>query len=428
MLPQAKKDVRAAVIEALGADGENTALLLDLSKSERGASRDAVLKALAKLDGEKVRELWRNELAKNPDHVSFLQNSSTEWASDLAASSLRALLEDALPKDGRLVLITPEGVSAFRNCRAAVLGKSSPAMLDCWRWVDGHFDQLSTLKSASNLRFRLGDELKSWLLLSLCTAGPGPLAELCLELWAANRDQPRWLPHAVVAALMTRSSAEVYDEFAPYVPTSMPLLGRERKEELSGAVIKGVTQAYWSQSLGRYLFRQGSFAPAQPLDPRWIERLVHAAWKPDMGRYYPFGGGDDVNGFDKNLAELTNPNDPEQRAQLVPYLRRRMVETGSWSSYSRYLLKFSSSPGGVLGEAIKKGKPAYLYHAWQILAEAAKTLPAGEVAGLCQEVLDAGHMRKEDTVLSQKALPWTIQRLREGAPFPEWAEWWEMRK
>lgn len=426
MLPQAKKDVRAAVIEALGADRENTALLLDLSKSERGANRDAVLKALARLDGEAVQSFWAAETAKKPEHVEFLKDSKTDWAAELVAEGMRSRLECAMYE--RRIVTREMKTELQQWCAALRGGKASPAMLDFWRWVDGHFDDIRRLESVGNSDFRLTSHMTTRLMESLCAAGPGPLAELCLELWMDNRDQPRWLPHAVVAALMTRSSAEVYDEFAPYVPTSMPLLGRGRKEELSGAVIKGVTQAYWSQSLGRYLFRQGSFAPAQPLDPRWIERLVHAVCKPDLGRYYPFGGGDDVNGFDKNLAELANPNDPEQRAQLVPYLRRRMVETGSWSSYSRYLLKFGSSPGGVLGEAVKKGKPAYLYHAWQILAEAAKTLPAGEVAGLCQEVLDAGHMRKEDTVLSQKALPWTIQRLREGAPFPEWAEWWEMRK
>ncbi|MCI8304841.1 MAG: HEAT repeat domain-containing protein, partial [Lawsonibacter sp.] len=47
VLPQAKKDVRGAVILALGADPENVPLLLDLSKTERGSSREAVLRALA---------------------------------------------------------------------------------------------------------------------------------------------------------------------------------------------------------------------------------------------------------------------------------------------------------------------------------------------------------------------------------------------
>ncbi len=170
-------------------------------------------------------------------------------------------------------------------------------------------------------------------------------------------------------------------------------------------------------------------AIAQPLDARWIERLVHAACKPNMGHYYPFGGGDEVDGFDKNLAELADPNDPEQCAQLVPYLRRRMVETGSWYSYSQYLLRLGGSPKGVLGEAMKKGKPAAIYYVWFVLNEAYKVLPAAEVAELCREGLDAKQIRSQgrEAGMAELALPWTIEQLKAGKPFPEWDEWNKMR-
>ena len=170
-------------------------------------------------------------------------------------------------------------------------------------------------------------------------------------------------------------------------------------------------------------------AIAQSLDARWIERLVHAACKPNMGHYYPFGGGDEVDGFDKNLAELANPNDPEQCAQLVPYLRRRMVETGSWYSYSQYLLRLGGSPKGVLGEAMKKGKPAAIYYVWFVLNEAYKVLPAAEVAELCREGLDAKQIRSQgrEAAMAELALPWTIEQLKAGRPFPEWDEWNKMR-
>ena len=62
VLPEAKKDVRTAVITALGGDQANAGMLLDLAKSERGANRDAALEALSKLDGEEVRKFWSIEL------------------------------------------------------------------------------------------------------------------------------------------------------------------------------------------------------------------------------------------------------------------------------------------------------------------------------------------------------------------------------
>ena len=140
-----------------------------------------------------------------------------------------------------------------------------------------------------------------------------------------------------------------------------------------------------------------------------------------MGRYGPFGGVDEVNGFDKALMELANPGDPEQCAQIIPYLRKRMAEAGGWNSLSRYLLQFGGSPKGVLGEAMKKGKPVYVYYVWDLLNEASKVLPAGEVAELCREVLDAKWIRPQgrEAGMAELTLPWTIEQLKAGKPFPD---------
>ena len=423
LLPAAKKEVRPAVLAALGEDPDNAGLLLELSKTERGKNRDAVLRALARQDGEAVQAFWAAETGKKPEQVSFLAASRTDWASDLAAAAFRSLLEEALPADGRLVLITSQGVSAFRSCRAAILGKTSPAMLDCWRWVDQHFDLLKTLKSDTSLRFRLGEELENWLLLSLCCGGPGPLAELCLEMWEKHRDQPQYLPHALLAMLLTRPAAQVFDTFSPYILTEQPESGLE--EGLQKALMQGLGQVLWDESVNKYQLR--SFDLAEPLDPRWIKRLTCAVCPGNMENYFPFGGGDGVSEFDWTLMRLVNPEDPEHRACLIPYLRRRMGETGSWYSYSHWLLRCGGSPRGMLGTAMRRRKKSYLYHLWQMLSKGADTLPAEELAGLCQEALEADCMRTEDRELARKVIPWTIEQLQADKPFPEWSVWWNMR-
>ena len=114
---------------------------------------------------------------------------------------------------------------------------------------------------------------------------------------------------------------------------------------------------------------------------------------------------------------------------MIPYLRDRMLETGLPYSYSRFLLQLGGSPQGVLGDAmVKRAGAHYLYDTWNLMSEASRALPAGEVIGLLEEVLRANALRREDAALSQKAIPWTIEQLRAGKPFPEWAEWWSMRK
>lgn len=428
-LPEAKKDVRAAVITALGADQDNAGLLLDLSKSERGKSRETVLRALALLDGEAVADFWRAEVEKRPENVEFLKTSRTDWASDLAAASLRSLLEEALPREGRNTQITREGLNALTECRAAVLGKTSAAMLDCWRWIDQQLPAFRQVTSAPDLHFHLAGSLGEWLLASLCQAGPGPLCGLCLELWEKHPKEPRYLPHAVAASLLTRSAAEVYDTFSPFVPTAKPLLGGEQKKELHNAVLKGLSRVSRDEDTGAYLV-DGVWPAAQPLDPRWIKRLVHAAWRTPEGGGSAYRYGEAISGFDTILMRLADQRDPETRRELVPYLRQRMRLLGNYQTYSRWLFQLGGSPGGVLGEAMKKGKPAYLYYIWELLNDAAKALPGDEVAGLCREVLDAKWIRPtgNELFLANQALPWTIEQLRAGKPFPAWEDWWRMRK
>lgn len=429
LLPQAKKDVRAAVITALGSDPDNAALLLELARTERGKGREAVLNALSAMEGDAVRDFWANELVKNPNSVSFLQESGADWAADLVAAGIQARLEDAMYVRR---IVTRETKAELQNwCAALRGGKASPAMLDFWRWADGHYDDIRRLESVGNSDFRLTEHMGNRLIENLYAAGPGPLTQLCLELWERDRESPRWLEQAVISALMSRPAAEIYELFSPYVLTEEPSGDGERKKALSLALIRGLNKMIWSSSAGKYIFWQSSHDPAQPLDPRWIGRLTQIAFRPDAGHYYPFGGGDEMDGYDKAVADLANPNDPDQCAWMIPYLRARMVETGCWYSYSRWLIKFGGSPKGVLKQAMKKAKrAAYLYHVWELLSDASAILPAEEIAELCQEALDSGHFRStgEDMFLAKQALPWTIERLRAGQPFPEWDQWWKMRK
>lgn len=420
MLPQAKKDVRAAVIAALGEDRENTALLLELAKTERGKNRDAALTALARQDGEKVIEFWEAELGKNGESVRFLGETQADWASDLVAEGLRTRLEEAISSGARVDTKVREELSLWL---APASGKSSPAMLDFWRWAD----RLDICALKNNVGQSLGFEenLTNILMHGLCQTGPGPLCALCLELWERHPKEPRYLSHGVVAALMTRSAAEVYDAFSPYVPTMKPLLGGQQKQALHNAVLRGLSRLARDKD-GVYRI-DGTWPAAQPLDKRWIKRLTHSLWKtPEGDSVHYYGTTEKVGGFDAILMRLADGSDPEVRNELIAYLRQRMKEVGNHRTYCRWLFELGGSPRGVLGASLKKGKPVNLYHIWELLNEAAKSLPASEVAGLCQEVLDAKWIRSVgvEQLLAEQVIPRTIEQLRAGEPFPVWDDWW----
>ncbi len=426
VLPEAKKDVRAAVITALGEDPGNAALLLDLSKSERGNSRDAVLAALAKQDGEAVQAFWTEELNPKPDSVKFLQDNNTEWAAALVAGGLREQLEQMRAGGGR---VSAEAQLRFSLWCGVVGKKTSAPMLDFWRWADEHMETFDTFTNEKGNPVFVGVRLTDTLKECLLRTGPGPLRDFCLTLFDNHPAMTRYLRISFLAALLTRPAAEVSEKFSPYILTKKPLLDAERKKTLNNVLLRALEDVYWNNTQGCHVVVFGQ-PTAEPLDRHWIAQLILAVEKPEGGKYYPFGGGDPVTGFDKMLANLADPADSEQCGWLALYFRKRMVETGSWYSYGRYLLQFGGSPKGVLGQAMKKCKYAYLNHVWTLLNEAGKSRPAGEVADLCQEALDTERFlpTSNELFLAKKVLPWTIEQLRAGKTFPEWDEWWQMRK
>ena len=441
VLPEAKKDVRGAIITALGADPQNGEFLLELCKGERGASREAVLESLALQEGMEVQKFWEKEVAKNGSLVRFLAPASFDWASDLVAAGLQSRIEQALADAKPL---TQESLDELYLWLSAAKYKASPAMQDFWRWAGEHLNAVSQITAADGKSPKFDGQLIDGLFSILCVTAP--LSELCLELWEKDKKGPRFLPHAVIASLFTRPAAEVYDRFAPYVLTSKPLVGSKQKQELHDAVLKGLSCIYWNQEQERYAVHYTnavSFVPsasclflyapsagdlsiAEPLDPKWIGRLTEAVWKPSFDRQkMPFQAGELVDSFDACLAGLVNPADEVMLQAIVPWLRRQAVETGAWIAYSRWLLQFGVSPKGILADSMKKSKRSpQLYHVWDLLRAVSETLQPEETAALLEEIRDAGFFCKDEQV-RETVFNKTIVDLRDGKPFPEWNAWWK---
>ncbi|RKI70127.1 HEAT repeat domain-containing protein [bacterium 1xD42-67] len=396
VLPQTKKDVRGAVILALGADPENAPLLLDLSKTERGAIREAVLRALARQDGEEVREFWTAEVAKAPEHVEFLKDNWTQWASDLAAAAFRSLLEEALPAEGRETQITYEGLLTLNCVQAAILGKSSPAMLDCWRWVDSQLPALSKVKRGQGVRHvDLGNGLPVWLLDSLCAAGPSPLCGLCRELWDQDRDSACYLPHALLAALLTRPAAETYEEFLPYFKRSVGV----RKAQ---AIKSAFGHVFWSEKAGRYqashdyysvLIDRDSRISAlyEPLDRRWFDLLFK------------------IPNIEDILRRLVPPEDPELQNKLTVYQYRKILEGGHFieEDVTRLREQGWTEWKGFLDNKVRKDGSMTTFAVTRLLNQTSLTGPEK-----AQELRDLFKIVQEQHAKSKRPT-WPEQRVQE---------------
>ena len=450
ILPEAKKDVRPAVLTALGGDARNTGLLLELAKTERGGNRNAVLACLGKRSGEDVRAFWTEELKQNSDSVMFLRDSREDWAAQLVASGLRERLETFLSGGGT---VPQKEVAELAACCHAIGRKSSPAMLEFWQWACGQMDAIDKLKNQKGNSLLMGVRLRDCLLEALCANGPGPVCDLCLTLWEDHPDVTHFLIHSFLAALMVRPAAAVYDAFSPYILTEDPTEDIERKITCNNVLLRAFTWVLWHRDLKRYCVQEAGgirfesekqphgIPTAEPLDPRWIDRLTRAAYKEGIPAYCsPFSDGCVIGRFNATLMNLTDRDNPTMCARMIPYLKDRMlhIPTGgkgiqenqfSVFAYSLYLLQMGGSPRGVLGEAMARFPGKYqAAFVWQRLSQIAEALPAEEAAQVIEEIdvrLCFGFTKMHDIPLSamlERAVPFAAASLRAGRPFPTWQE------
>ena len=414
ILGQTKKDVRVAAITALGGDSGNTGLLLNLAKYERGKNLDAALAGLALQDGEEVAAYWEEKLWKDHLSVQFLNDARTDWASDLVAKGLWEMMERLLEGERR---VSKEIHAMIWLWWTAAKGKSSPSMLDLWRWTDAKMADIDKLQNHTGQPLRLGAQLIELLLDSLCCAGPGPLCTLCLELWETHKKQTRYLPHAVAASLLTRSAAEVYDTFSPYVPTIRPLLGGEQKKAFHNAVLKGLGRLTRDETTGVYRV-DGIWPAAQPLDGRWVKRLTHAVWK-TTGQRTSTGYGGNIEEYDKILMCLLDPSDEENRRLVVAHLREQVAAGCCMYNYCRDIFRLGGDPVGVLGPAMQKHSNAiYLSHVLDLLAQAQERLPPAQVVQMAKELFVVKAYQPGNQGLVRKAYPHIIAALEAGEAVP----------
>ena len=428
ILTQAKGGVRTAVIFALGKDGANVPVLLELARTERGKSRDTVLLALSEQEGREVREFWAAELEQDTKSVYSPNYSHREWAGDLIAAGLQKRLEPFLSGEVRP---TEEECTDISMWCQAIGQKNSPGMLDFWRWADEHMEALDRLTNQKGKSIFAGVTLTDTLRTCMRHTGPGPLRDYCLNLFDGHPAMTRYLSVSFPAALLSCPAAEVFERYGPYILTEEPTQDAERKKTLNTVLLRALGDVWWYPQGERYNLYGGQPA-AEPLDIRWIERLTRAVCTdvPRRGGASPFAYyWEDVPEFERTLMRLVNPEDGRCRELVVPYLRKRLDETGLPYHYSRWLIQLGSSPRGLFGKAMAKNPSAnHLYVVWNLLHEASQVLPPEEVIALLEEFLEAKAGRKQAWAKFQEAIPWTVERLRAGEPFPEWDSWEKIDK
>lgn len=364
VLPDAKKDVRIAVIQSLGNCSDNAELLMELCQTEKGKAKEAALHAAARIDDPRIGALWRKELKKKPALLNCLTGVNTVLAADLAAGEADALVEELLSSP----TYNTSQFSRIHELRSVLSGKYSPACRDFWLRTAKRMPELAkvTPEGSSLGDYTAAEHFQAAVLESiLCCCSPEMLF-LAREL--AALDPERLLCCAVLADLAEQSAEAVYDKYSScFVPTSF--LRRETAVERSRRlqVLQAFTPISWSDALDSYIasFRRfdvltgeekRSVRKLDGFDPRWAALLCSGKTAMDgqllilatrSGRCKP----------EQLLLNLIHPGEEAVCGPIGAYLYQRMCKTGELFSYFQAMLRCGwTNWEGVLLRCVKESR------------------------------------------------------------------------
>lgn len=378
-LPESEKEVRGALIYALRHERENAALLMDLTKTEKGGNKKMALWALVSMDGEAVEAFWKAYMEKKPgEAAAYLAESCTEWASRLVAESLKTLLAPWVHYSG-----SSENREEFTKEKAGLLfahlralpGKTGPAVAVCFRMaaeLKGNLDRkLEGEKAVWNLAGLPGcgayrnisfSRAMPHLLRYMFYIKPDKgLGELAISLYEELGDA--YFPAAAVAKMLFASQ----DEFVEWMDRRMykkSLMGKKLNRDAVEDLCLIFDNVYWDEKHRSYVVRIAPYSEAdgqrhefcrplhQPLDGYFTDLFIEC-------RHTKLDG---------YLERWIQPDNREYCEKLKNYFYNRARTTQDNRIYLAPLRKCGLTEcGGLAVKYFKSKNQIYGWDAWNYL-------------------------------------------------------------
>ena len=362
VLPESKKAVREAIITALGYAQDNTALLLELCRSEKGTVREAAMKSLACMDSPEAREFWQTEVKKHPSRLSLLEGIDSVLAADIASAALKESLE--------ILLSSKEKNLAEKKALSGKIdilrGKYSESVQMCWLELAPFMDRLEQIHWTEN-----AGSISVAIMLERCMHSTVE-KKLCTEVFSLARELHEKCPRYFAAAAFTADMMELspdalYDKYAGY-------FGQNRNERtITGfsGIMSSIGLIQWIPGRGfcydRHCFDRMSdsyrseYISILSPDPRWAALLCTAERHTLIDR---LKGKPERSFFeyDESISGLIDPDSPESCRTFGRYFYERMISTLDFTNYGKLLVTCGWTEwDGVLSGIIKKAGKVNCY-------------------------------------------------------------------
>ena len=376
-IPEAEKDVRAALVYALRHDEGNVEKLIELSGTERGNAKKMALWALARMDCPAARDYWlRSEKTKGLA-LQYALHSTTPVSSALTAEALGCWLA---PYEADInAPLDLKGKEALEELLSLLPGKSGPEICDIYRRmavIGAALDSKTYPNPANNgkstavllrsdgmfgrnFALHFSEAIPTVLRWSILFHPAPDLTDLAIELWKKDH---AYASAGITAALLSKSAAEAFE-------LSVSLLrSRPKTETLANAL----GDLIWDEEYGRAAYHINAYhlmladpaeeavelvrPLAEPLDRRWYKTLTAAA----------FGG---TTAIDWRLAHLVPLDDPELCYLVGEYLYDRMLK-GIGDNNLRELRRLGwNRCEGLAVNHCRRKKSEHIWSVMQILGQ-----------------------------------------------------------
>jgi hypothetical protein len=266
-LEEGSKEMKVAAIECLGPD--DLSYLLENVKAKAKDVREAALKALGRSGTSESLAALQESLrssdiglavgpvreSKNPQLIKFVVDEADAQANSLLAGKVKDKKEQGKQVDRLLSLL---------ECLRGRDDKQTDAFLTKWF---ARREEFSAVKSEPG-----GKDIQQRLVQILAT-GPAGARNSLIDNHASL--SPEDLPHAFIAARISRKPAEVFEMFAPYLTAKVDEKKKGRdpafaKREAIGELLAGG----WRWRYGYGEIDRDEDDQLKNLDPRWLDVAV----------------------------------------------------------------------------------------------------------------------------------------------------------
>ena len=298
-LENAEKDIRKQLIYVLRHDERNIDRLIELTKTEKGKTKEAVLAALISFDCEKSEEFFNEYAKKKPAEViTALAKVSSGWTSELTARLIDAALIDEngnkvtlsqVAADGKLKL---KSKTSYWDMNSALWGKWGADIEKIYR--EFRCEEMTPI--AVGMDMRLEETI-------LVTNDEG-LKSLARELNTARETKGIYVGAEAAARLLSAEDSSEW--FAKEI-----IAEKKRQEKASQRLANyGI-----ERTLRKIFFKDGKYYLINrcydPINDGWIVDFPREVTQSVKGRITDALIKCSYWGFDRIIAEWIDPNDAE---------------------------------------------------------------------------------------------------------------------